>query len=451
MDNNIPNPCNKVITSKNNKMETIPKNNVDKKKQKTSILFQHVQNIPRYEWKDPKAFEAMLKQQPIVITKTNLAGKGLEKWYDLDYLGENMSPSAMFHTYFCEKTFLYSDRNGKKGHPYIFDNKVREVEIPFLQFKNLLEKKINNNKHNNDDGDELIYLQQPLYAGIGDNITKDFSSMNWAWVNAMRMQLDFGPLTTNTLLIGQEGSTTPLHFDEQENFLHQIGGTKTCYLFAPSYYKYFYPYPLQHPCDRQSQINFDAIDFDRFSNMRDICCNDKEEEGEGGGNNNVNEKKEKKNSNKKQYYHGYKCVLEPGDVLYIPRYWWHHIINEKKTSMAINFWFKPPDLDKEILNQIPITNPDIKVTLSRNIEKLALNELKNKHKVASFFKYHDDKLNGKKTTTKTGKIIEGYEEYFKVVKSRLKLVLREEDIDPFLRDYLFNGRFSGLELCTENQ
>ena len=71
--------------------------------------------------------------------------------------------------------------------------------------------------------------------------------------------------------------------------------------------------------------------------------------------------------------------------------------------------------------------------------------------VASFFKYHDDKLNGKKTTTKTEKIIEGYEEYFKVVKSRLKLVLREEDIDPFLRDYLFNGRFSGCELCTENQ
>ena len=85
-------------------------------------------------------------------------------------------------------------------HAGIFDNKVREVEIPFLQFKNLLEKKINN-KHNNDDGDELIYLQQPLYAGIGENITKDFSSMNWAWVNAMRIQLDFGPLTTNTLLL----------------------------------------------------------------------------------------------------------------------------------------------------------------------------------------------------------------------------------------------------------
>ena len=37
---------------------------------------------------------------------------------------------------------------------------------------------------------------------------------------------------------------------------------------------------------------------------------------------------------------------------------------------------------------------------------MIVNELlKNKHKVASFFKYHDDKLNGKKTTTKTGKII----------------------------------------------
>ena len=55
MDNNIPNPCNKIITSKNNKMETIPKNNVDTKNKKLRYYFNMYKIFHDMEWKDPKA------------------------------------------------------------------------------------------------------------------------------------------------------------------------------------------------------------------------------------------------------------------------------------------------------------------------------------------------------------------------------------------------------------
>eukprot|EP00943_MAST-04B_sp_MAST-4B-sp1_P008815 g8815.t1 len=376
--------------------------------------FHGLQDIVRFESSDPKAVEAMMKQQPIIISKTNLSEGLIEKWCDLEYLAANMSPNALFQTYFARKTFLYSDQ-GKTDCPYVFQNKVRGEKMPFQQFKHLIEKKTNNNECN-----ELIYLQQPLYAGIGENITKDFSSINWAWINAMKLQLNFGPLTTNALLIGQERSVTPLHYDEQDNFLHQVSGDKTCFLFDPSHFKYFYPHPLHHVCDRQSQINFDAIDFDRFSNLKNILCNDG-----------------KSNTCKDKLYHGYKCTLKPGDVLYIPKYWWHHITNSKNISIAINFWFKAPSLDENILKHIPLVIPELKVSLSRNIEKLAAAELKSKYKAASFFQYYDEKFNGKNNN-----IIECHEDYFKIVMSRLKIVLREEDIIPFLKEFFFNGRFS---------
>ena len=33
------------------------------------------------------------------------------------------------------------------------------------------------------------------------------------------------------------------------------------------------------------------------------------------------------------------CVVSPGDVLYIPSYWWHHIISLTET-VSVTFWYK---------------------------------------------------------------------------------------------------------------
>jgi mannose-6-phosphate isomerase-like protein (cupin superfamily) len=36
---------------------------------------------------------------------------------------------------------------------------------------------------------------------------------------------------------------------------------------------------------------------------------------------------------------GVEAIVNPGEILYIPMYWWHHVINVEDT-VAINFWYK---------------------------------------------------------------------------------------------------------------
>ena len=34
--------------------------------------------------------------------------------------------------------------------------------------------------------------------------------------------------------------------------------------------------------------------------------------------------------------------LEPGDVLYIPYLWWHHVRSIERVNMLVNYWWTPP-------------------------------------------------------------------------------------------------------------
>ena len=36
--------------------------------------------------------------------------------------------------------------------------------------------------------------------------------------------------------------------------VHQVMGEKRCMLFSPEHFGNLYPYPVAHPCDRQSQV-----------------------------------------------------------------------------------------------------------------------------------------------------------------------------------------------------
>lgn len=69
-----------------------------------------------------------------------------------------------------------------------------------------------------------------------------------------------------------------------------------------------YTYPVYHPCDRQSMVDLYKPDFNRFPKL----CNLK----------------------------GYETIVSPGDVLYIPTYWFHHIESLNEITMSINFWYK---------------------------------------------------------------------------------------------------------------
>jgi len=50
-----------------------------------------------------------------------------------------------------------------------------------------------------------IYLQQSLNDTVGPAIVRDFVQFNWKWVTDQQKEFCWGPLTSNLLLISEEG------------------------------------------------------------------------------------------------------------------------------------------------------------------------------------------------------------------------------------------------------
>ena len=50
-----------------------------------------------------------------------------------------------------------------------------------------------------------IYLQQSLNDTVGQAVVRDFVQFNWKWVTDQQKELSWGPLTSNLLLISEEG------------------------------------------------------------------------------------------------------------------------------------------------------------------------------------------------------------------------------------------------------
>lgn len=51
---------------------------------------------------------------------------------------------------------------------------------------------------------ERVYLQQPLNNTVGPQIAADFVQFNWSWAAEHKKEFNWGPLTSNLLLIGQK-------------------------------------------------------------------------------------------------------------------------------------------------------------------------------------------------------------------------------------------------------
>ncbi|HMQ67793.1 MAG TPA: cupin-like domain-containing protein [Ignavibacteria bacterium] len=114
------------------------------------------------------------------------------------------------------------------------------------------------------------------------------------------------------LWIGGAGCVSPLHFDGSDNFLIQIKGKKEIILFHPDDDKYLYPNVHGPKTLRQiSLIDLDNVDHKKFP---------------------LYEKSQ-----------AYKATIYPGDILYIPLHWWHHV-RSMDFSININYWWNRKNL-----------------------------------------------------------------------------------------------------------
>ncbi|CAJ1439588.1 unnamed protein product, partial [Effrenium voratum] len=108
------------------------------------------------------------------------------------------------------------------------------------------------------------------------------------------------------LFAGLGGTLYHCHYDLQPNLHVQLTGRKRFILFPPDAWPQLYPFPVHHDLDRRSMVDLDAPD-ERFPKWRQA--------------------------------RGCMVELAPGEALYIPPYWWHHVqsLTAETTSMAM--WF----------------------------------------------------------------------------------------------------------------
>jgi cupin-like protein len=106
--------------------------------------------------------------------------------------------------------------------------------------------------------------------------------------------------------------TVPAHFDESNNVACVVAGRRRFTLFPPEQVANLYVGPLDYAPTgaAMSLVQFGKPDFERFPRFREALSA--------------------------------ACIAElgPGDALFIPTLWWHHVESlDQKLNVLVNYWW----------------------------------------------------------------------------------------------------------------
>ena len=105
---------------------------------------------------------------------------------------------------------------------------------------------------------------------------------------------------------------TPAHFDESSNIACVVAGRRRFTLFPPGQVANLYIGPIGYaPTGTPiSLVSFREPDFDRFPRFREAL------------------------------EQALVADLEPGDAIYMPPLWWHHVESLERCNALVNYWWK---------------------------------------------------------------------------------------------------------------
>jgi len=194
----------------------------------------------------------------------------------------------------------------------------------------------------------LLWRFKPTDNGYLGNMDKDMEDDLWS-IRFDRIkewqEVNVLPLVQRFYLFAGTGGTLyHCHYDLQPNLHVQLTGRKRFILFPPEDYGSLYPFPVHHDLDRRSRVDLDSPDDARFSSW--------------------------------SHAQGKIVELEPGDALYIPPFWWHHVqsLSPETTSMAMWFFEHFP-LSEHVPYGVGQRARD--VVLMRDVEELIGNHFPN--------------------------------------------------------------------------
>ncbi|CAB4015110.1 Hypoxia-inducible factor 1-alpha inhibitor [Paramuricea clavata] len=295
-------------------------------------------------------------KKPVVLKGCQFFNQAL-KW-SLPYLskeltdeyGVSVSNSRKFLYYDSTVDYQNYEKAGWRPPYRIQYNSLEE----FLEIASELSS-MNNGTH--------AYFQTLLLnEDRNTSVKSDLNNFDYNWLLHVAFELGWSTNVLNMLFVGMPNVVTPLHYDIMQNVFIQLQGKKRFILFGPDQSTNLYPHPVGHPHDRQSQVDLDKPDYERFPKFRNV--------------------------------EALEAILEPGDVLYVPTNWWHHVeSNKNNCTVSLNFWFED-DLSQRMFSKIEdsgssknpsILTPAEDMAFKRHVESIVYNMTKSTEKVREIF------------------------------------------------------------------
>ena len=112
---------------------------------------------------------------------------------------------------------------------------------------------------------------------------------------------------TKNLWMGSTGNVTKTHYDMEDNINIQLRGRKEIILFPSTQLDELYPRSAWDYMSNFSRVEIEKPDLSRYP--RFSCATP------------------------------FRAILEPGDFIYIPIYWWHQF-RSLEASLNVNFWWQ---------------------------------------------------------------------------------------------------------------
>ena len=145
-----------------------------------------------------------------------------------------------------------------------------------------------------------------IYAGpaLGDKGTAAFERVN---------PLPLVPRVARARLWLSNKSRVAAHYDVARNIACVVAGTRRVTIFPPEQLENLYMGPFEHTMagPTVSMVDFHAPDHARYPRFREAQAA------------------------------AMTATLEPGDAIYIPTLWWHHIESFGEFNLLVNHWWKP--------------------------------------------------------------------------------------------------------------
>ncbi|ETO18668.1 hypothetical protein RFI_18593 [Reticulomyxa filosa] len=130
------------------------------------------------------------------------------------------------------------------------------------------------------------------------------------------------------LWLGTKSTVSKYHFDGSDNFNLQLFGQKRFQLMPPSMHWDANVYPWIHPQSRKTQNALHPRSFGKAKERSSQVHKKNDDDDDSGGGSGGGE----------EHRVEYQVILSPGEMLYIPPFWFHQVIGETDVSINVNVW-----------------------------------------------------------------------------------------------------------------